>query len=238
MSYTVPDQLDDLTRAARKVRECWAHDSAAGRLADAVCELSDTLDMIDAENPEPEPIQRKYLVRLTLTGDAPPDADALRSILANSTAREALAEATGCEVAAQLIEPDNREELAQACRLALEWVKDNPDDAENSSLIEMRLEAALGDMPADPPAINPTKWPAEKHGDARGPAVLVSVSGGVVEVEHVPPGLHLILKDYDLEGTDNIGLTIEEDAAGRFVQSVWTHEDTRDMREPLDAGPR
>lgn len=35
------------------MRTCWAHDSTAGRLADAVAELSDTLDLIDAENPWP-----------------------------------------------------------------------------------------------------------------------------------------------------------------------------------------
>lgn len=61
MSYTVPDQLDDLTCAARKVRECWAHDLPAGRLADAVCELSDVLDQIDAENPEAEPTERHWI---------------------------------------------------------------------------------------------------------------------------------------------------------------------------------
>jgi hypothetical protein len=61
MSCTVPDQLDDLTRAARRVRECWAQDSPAGRLADAVCELSDVLDQIDAEYPDAEPIERHYV---------------------------------------------------------------------------------------------------------------------------------------------------------------------------------
>jgi hypothetical protein len=61
MSYTVPDQLDDLARAACKVRACWAHDSPAGRLADAVCDLSDVLDQIDAENPDAEPSERHWI---------------------------------------------------------------------------------------------------------------------------------------------------------------------------------
>lgn len=71
MSYTVRDQLDDLTRAARKVRDCWAHDSPADRLADAVCELSDVLDQIDTENPDAEPT-KPYWVEEPAAVDATP----------------------------------------------------------------------------------------------------------------------------------------------------------------------
>lgn len=53
--------------------------------------------------------------------------------------------------------------------------------------------------------------------------VRVTVEGGVVQHVEVPEGVQVIVRDYDVEGTDADEL--EQDENGdQFIESFWEHE--------------
>ena len=53
--------------------------------------------------------------------------------------------------------------------------------------------------------------------------VRVTVEGGVVQHVEVPEGVHVIVRDYDVDGTEEDQL--EQDENGdHFIESNWDHE--------------
>ena len=53
--------------------------------------------------------------------------------------------------------------------------------------------------------------------------VRVTVEGGVVQHVEVPEGVQVVVRDYDVEGTD--GDEREQDENGdHFIESIWEHE--------------
>lgn len=53
--------------------------------------------------------------------------------------------------------------------------------------------------------------------------VRITVEGGVVQHVEVPEGVQVIVRDYDVEGTDADEL--EQDENGdQFIESFWEHE--------------
>lgn len=53
--------------------------------------------------------------------------------------------------------------------------------------------------------------------------VRVTVEGGVVQNVEVPEGVQVIVKDYDVDGSDEDQLERDEDGDS-FVESIWEHE--------------
>ena len=53
--------------------------------------------------------------------------------------------------------------------------------------------------------------------------VQVTVEGGVVQHVEVPAGVHVVVRDYDVDGTDRD--EHEQDENGdQFIESIWEHE--------------
>ena len=53
--------------------------------------------------------------------------------------------------------------------------------------------------------------------------VRVTVEGGVVQHVEVPEGMQVVVRDYDVDGTDVSEL--EQDENGdHFIESIWEHE--------------
>lgn len=50
--------------------------------------------------------------------------------------------------------------------------------------------------------------------------VTITVEGGVVQDVEVPPGVRVIVKDYDVEGMDEDRMTKDEDG-NEYVESVY-----------------
>jgi hypothetical protein len=49
--------------------------------------------------------------------------------------------------------------------------------------------------------------------------IVLSISGGIVEVESKPDGISILLKDYDIDGTEESGL--KRDKYGRYNPVVF-----------------
>jgi hypothetical protein len=50
-------------------------------------------------------------------------------------------------------------------------------------------------------------------------SVIISIEGGVVQEVDCPPGIQLIVRDYDVDGTEpNLA---EDDTGDEFVETIW-----------------
>ena len=50
--------------------------------------------------------------------------------------------------------------------------------------------------------------------------VVISVSGGVANVDDSPEGVDVIIKDYDVDGCDSVD--IKEDENGRYIEGIFS----------------
>ena len=50
--------------------------------------------------------------------------------------------------------------------------------------------------------------------------VTISLEGGVIQHVDVPPGVRVIVKDFDVEGCDESDLT-ENEHGDKFIESIW-----------------
>jgi hypothetical protein len=53
--------------------------------------------------------------------------------------------------------------------------------------------------------------------------VTVTVDGGVVQHVEVPEGVRAVVRDYDVDGTDEDQLEQDENGDS-FTKSIWEHE--------------
>ncbi len=53
--------------------------------------------------------------------------------------------------------------------------------------------------------------------------VRVTVKGGVVQHVEVPEGVQVVVRDYDVNGTDVSELEQDENS-DHFIESIWEHE--------------
>jgi hypothetical protein len=53
--------------------------------------------------------------------------------------------------------------------------------------------------------------------------VRLTVEGGVVEHVEVPEGVQVIVRDYDVDGTEVDQLQQDENG-DQFIESIWEHE--------------
>ena len=53
--------------------------------------------------------------------------------------------------------------------------------------------------------------------------VQVTVEGGVVQHVEVPEGVQVVVRDYDVDGTDADQLQ-QADNGDQFIESIWEHK--------------
>lgn len=53
--------------------------------------------------------------------------------------------------------------------------------------------------------------------------VRVTIEGGVVQHVDVPEGVQVVVRDYDVDGTDVSELEQDENS-DHFIESIWEHE--------------
>ncbi len=53
--------------------------------------------------------------------------------------------------------------------------------------------------------------------------VRVTVEGGVVQHVEVPEGVQVVVRDYDVDGTEADQLQQDENG-DQFIESIWEHE--------------
>jgi hypothetical protein len=52
-------------------------------------------------------------------------------------------------------------------------------------------------------------------------AIVITVEGGVIQsIENIPPGVRIVVRDYDVDGTERAGL-VEDENGEQFVESIW-----------------
>ena len=54
--------------------------------------------------------------------------------------------------------------------------------------------------------------------------VIITVLGGVVEVENVPKGVNVIVRDYDIESFRDDDHRIKDDDYGRYIERFFVNE--------------
>jgi hypothetical protein len=64
--------------------------------------------------------------------------------------------------------------------------------------------------------------------------ILVIMEGALIqEIDGIPPGIVVRVKDYDVDGVDEDRLQQDEDGR-RYIESVWAHEDSCGPAEEAD----
>jgi hypothetical protein len=68
--------------------------------------------------------------------------------------------------------------------------------------------------------------PEEEEPSEATKEILVIMEGALIqEIDGVPPGIVVRVKDYDVDGVDEDRLQQDEDGR-RYIESLWTHEDS------------
>jgi hypothetical protein len=66
--------------------------------------------------------------------------------------------------------------------------------------------------------------------------VVVTVTGGVAELEQIPPGIIVKIRDYDIEGCDEDKLTQDKEG-NRYIEAVFTENDVSYIGDDDDGDP-
>jgi uncharacterized lipoprotein YddW (UPF0748 family) len=51
--------------------------------------------------------------------------------------------------------------------------------------------------------------------------VMISIFGGVAEVEELSNNVEVVIKDYDIEGIDLDDKNVEEDEHGEYIERIY-----------------
>jgi hypothetical protein len=64
--------------------------------------------------------------------------------------------------------------------------------------------------------------------------ILIVMEGALIqEIDGIPPGIVVRVKDYDVDGVDEDRLQQDKDGR-RYIESVWAHEDSCDRADEAD----
>ncbi len=57
------------------------------------------------------------------------------------------------------------------------------------------------------------------HHDTAGPTVHITVEGGVVQHVDCPAGVRVVIRDYDIDGSE--ADLLEDDNGDQYIEGIW-----------------
>jgi hypothetical protein len=55
--------------------------------------------------------------------------------------------------------------------------------------------------------------------------IFVNIVDGLVDVHDIPAGVEVVVRDYDVEGSDGSGVTMDEDGMP-YYETVWGNDES------------